>query len=329
MPRLPGRRGPADERRHGARGSADHDVLRRRALQPARVDDDVERAAGEREHGGEDVDGAREQDEGERQEHEAELERAARGDASRGDRPRLRPLAHERVDVAVEDVVERRRAAAREREADHRGDRDLGAGPAVGAGDHPAEARDEQERHDPRLRQRDVVAPAIPTGCARRGSSRRRRPRSPRARGPRASRAPSGPGTAAAAAKSAAATSAGATSRRCANHADDDERSERRRDERGKQPVRRAEPGRAGDDREHRPARGDERRQAEPRARRDAGLTSPPPRAAGAGRAAAAGSSRTGRSRSCAPAAARSCTTRACRRATGRSRRARPSAGRA
>ena len=78
-PDVPGRRGPADERRHGARGAADHDVLRRRALQPARVDDDVEEAADEREDRGEDVDRAREQNEGERQQREPELERPARG----------------------------------------------------------------------------------------------------------------------------------------------------------------------------------------------------------------------------------------------------------
>ncbi len=39
------------------------------------------------------------------------------------DRAALRPLAHQRVDVAVEHVVERARAAAREREAGHRRDR--------------------------------------------------------------------------------------------------------------------------------------------------------------------------------------------------------------
>src|ERR1043166_9850970 len=38
---LPSHRGPAHERRKGAGRSADHDVLRRRALQPARVDEDV------------------------------------------------------------------------------------------------------------------------------------------------------------------------------------------------------------------------------------------------------------------------------------------------
>ena len=39
---VAGHRGPADHRREGAGGAADHDVLRRAALQPDRVDEDVE-----------------------------------------------------------------------------------------------------------------------------------------------------------------------------------------------------------------------------------------------------------------------------------------------
>ncbi len=51
---LAGRRGPADKRRKGARGAADDDVLRRAALQPDGVDEDVE-ADGEREQRGRDT----------------------------------------------------------------------------------------------------------------------------------------------------------------------------------------------------------------------------------------------------------------------------------
>src|SRR5262249_58411736 len=36
-----GHRHPADDRRKGARGAADNDVLRRRSLEPCRIDSDV------------------------------------------------------------------------------------------------------------------------------------------------------------------------------------------------------------------------------------------------------------------------------------------------
>ena len=154
---VPGRGGPAHERRHGAGSSADHDVLRSRPLQPARVDDDVEQTAHQGEDGREDVHRAREQDEGERQQREPELERPARRHPARRDRARPRPLAHQRVDVPVEHVVEGRRTAAGEREPHHRGHGKARSGPAPRARDHPAEAGDQQQRHDPRLGERHVV----------------------------------------------------------------------------------------------------------------------------------------------------------------------------
>ena len=43
----PAHGGPADERRHRARRAADHDVLRRAALEPDRVDEDVAQEAAE------------------------------------------------------------------------------------------------------------------------------------------------------------------------------------------------------------------------------------------------------------------------------------------
>ncbi len=56
--------GPADDRRQGAGGAADDDVLRRRALEPHRIDDDVE-DDGEREQGrGDDIDQKPEHDDG-------------------------------------------------------------------------------------------------------------------------------------------------------------------------------------------------------------------------------------------------------------------------
>ena len=155
---IPGRRGPADQRRHRAGSPADDDVLRRRALQPARVDEHVEQVPHEREHGGQDVDEAREQDERESREREPELERVLGRDAIGGDRP-PRSAPHRAVDVAVEDVVERARAAAGQREPEHRHGHQPRLRPAAGADDHPAQARQQQQAHDSRLGQRHVVAP--------------------------------------------------------------------------------------------------------------------------------------------------------------------------
>ena len=103
-------------------GSADHDVLGGRALQVARVDDHVEDVSEHGEQRRRHVREARQDDERERRQREPELERALRRDATGGDRSPV-GSAHVLVDVAVEDVVERRGTAAGEREAaQHRGE---------------------------------------------------------------------------------------------------------------------------------------------------------------------------------------------------------------
>ena len=66
-------------------------------------------------------------------------------------------LAHQRVDVAVEHVVESRRAAAREREPEHRHGEQSERRNALCADEHPRGTGEEQQRHDSRLRQREVV----------------------------------------------------------------------------------------------------------------------------------------------------------------------------
>ena len=157
---VAGRGGEADERRHRPGGAADDDVLHRRALQIARVDDDVEEVPDEREHRCQHVDGACEQRERERREDEAELERPRGRHAARGDRSLLGARSHQPVDVGVEDVVERARRRRRRARA-----RAIAAANVPSrrqpsrADEHAGGAGDEQQRHDPRLRQRHVVAP--------------------------------------------------------------------------------------------------------------------------------------------------------------------------
>ena len=173
---VPGRGRPADQRRDRAGGPADDDVLRRRALQPAGVDEDVEEVPDERQRRGQDVDRAGEQHERERRQREPELERVRRRHPAGGDRPRARPLAHQRVDVAVDHVVERAGAAAGEREPDDERGQVAERRHALRADEHPADPGQEQQRHDPRLGQRHVVRASAgrqPVGAA----ARQRAPR--------------------------------------------------------------------------------------------------------------------------------------------------------
>ena len=88
---------------------------------------------------------------------------------------------HLLVDVAVDQVVERARAAAGEGESDHRGgEAGRRAGRRVLADEHAARTRPQEQRHHPRLGQRHVVAPRRRAQPARRAASRRcPRPRRP------------------------------------------------------------------------------------------------------------------------------------------------------
>ena len=154
----PGRRGVPDERRHRPGSPADDDVLRGRALEPTGVDEDVEEVPDEREHGRQHVDGGGEKRERHGREQDPELERLLRRHAAGGDGALLGAAAHEDVDVAVEHVVERGCSAAGEREADHRDREEPERRHSLRADEHPGGAGEEEERHDPRLRQREVVA---------------------------------------------------------------------------------------------------------------------------------------------------------------------------
>ena len=70
--------GPADEHRHRAGGAADDDVVRARALEPDRVDADVERRGAEGEDGRQEVGAPPQDGEGGDLEDEGEDEGVAR-----------------------------------------------------------------------------------------------------------------------------------------------------------------------------------------------------------------------------------------------------------
>jgi flagellar assembly factor FliW len=166
---------PGDEWGHGAGGSADHDVLRRPALQPDRVDEDVAGEAGECPDCGEPVHLESEQGHAGRRQHQAQAERGDRRHAAAGHRPRARAL-HERIDVAVVPVVDRARSARHERHAEHRPGDHAVARPAMRSERQRADRRDDDQQHDARLEQLPVVVRARRSLCpeARRGSETRR-----------------------------------------------------------------------------------------------------------------------------------------------------------
>ena len=258
---------------------------------------------------------------------------SARGAATRpdGNGAGRGALAHQPVDVGVHHVVERARAAAGEREPEHHREEVPAVRPAAGADEHPGRAGEEQQRHDPRLRQRDVVAPGAERDAARRGTRGRARRARRRARLRRRRRgAPTDP--------------AGVVGERDEAAGRDREQHQRRARRRSRREARVGET--RDDDGGHEQRQRDERRrpvaaaELERRADDDDAVAAAPParasRTNGPGRRLLA-SERIellqlraqvverprarhvgGPSRSCAAAAARSCTTRACRPATGR-----------
>ena len=108
---------PADEHRHGAGRAADDDVLAARALQPDRVDEDVEHGGREGEHGGEQVGAGPQHGEGDTSSATAKTS-ALRGAMSAGDERALLGARHQGVDVAVDVHVDGVGAAGGERAAD-------------------------------------------------------------------------------------------------------------------------------------------------------------------------------------------------------------------
>ncbi len=172
-PDAAGRRRPADHRRKRAGRAADHDVLRRPALEPHRVDDGVEEDREGEQPGRQHVDHQAEEDDREAREHQAEGQRLAGLDAARRNRA-VRGARHHRIDVGVVPHVERAGGAGADRDASQRKERQHRM-EMTGRDHHPDQRREHDERHHPRLHQRQVVAGA---GHARLGVGDRARQRS-------------------------------------------------------------------------------------------------------------------------------------------------------
>ncbi len=234
-------------------------------------------------------------------------------------------------------MIQRRGSSAREREPEHRYDEEIERRHALRADEHASGARDEQQAHDARLRQRDVVAPG---GERRRFTAERAgdghergserdggRPDVQRDR-PRRVVAPCDDTTERDRREEHdERADAPNEERRIRDPREDDVRDEERQRDERHAPVRRGELEHGAHDDEADGHGAGDGRQPEQHARRDVRARQGCARhaahaASSSGRSAAARSSRTARRRSCAAAAARSCTTRACPPATGRCRRA-------
>ena len=122
--------GPADDRRQGAGGAADHDVLGRAALEQQGVDDHVEADREEGQEGRHEVHQQRQLGEGDDPQGEAEDERVLGRDACAGSgRRRVRTM--QLVDVAVQVLVDGVGRARGQRAADERSDHQMSAGAAA------------------------------------------------------------------------------------------------------------------------------------------------------------------------------------------------------
>ena len=151
--RAGGRR-PADHRRHGAGCSADHDVLRRPALEPHGVDEHVE-ADGEREQAGRHpVQHQAHAEHGAHGENCAEGARLVGADPAFRHRPPRGPR-HARVDIGVVPHVQRTSGAGADGNADERGDGEHRVHVSR-RGDEPDERGEHHEEHHPRLHQREI-----------------------------------------------------------------------------------------------------------------------------------------------------------------------------
>ncbi len=144
--------------REGAGGPADNNVLRRAAFQPHRVDEDVKGDRPGQQRSRNPIHRQSHDDDGCGSEDAAEAERVAWCHAAGGQRP-LPCALHDGVDVAVVPHVDRPRGAGADGDAQHRDSRQEGV-KMTRREVETDEAGEDDERHDARLQQRDVVANA-------------------------------------------------------------------------------------------------------------------------------------------------------------------------
>ena len=160
---APRRHGPADHRREGTGCTADNDVLRRAALEPDGIDDDVEEDREGQEGPREDVRGQRQHHAGNSRQRQAEAKRLALAHTARRDRA-VRGAAHDAVDIRVIPHVQRARGTAAKRDEQDRGEGDEGMH-RHRRHHQPDKGGEDDERHHARLQQGDEIAELSLTGA--------------------------------------------------------------------------------------------------------------------------------------------------------------------
>src|ERR1700732_522662 len=151
-------RGIADDRRQGSGGASDHDILRGKALEPHRVDGDVEKDGEAEKRGGEPI-GADAQGEHRKDgKDQAKTERVAFIHPTRRDRAILRP-PHQRVNIGVIPHVEDARRARPGRDGEQRGESNHRVDMRR-RDQNPGERGEDHQRHDARFEQRQIIGRA-------------------------------------------------------------------------------------------------------------------------------------------------------------------------
>ncbi|MNF58601.1 hypothetical protein D3C84_401660 [compost metagenome] len=156
---LAGHRGPAEQRRRRAGQAADDDVLRRGALEKAGVQGSVTEQRGQGQPGGQRVgEGQQQRLTGQRQD-QGEGQRRARRDAPGHQRAQA-GARHDRVDAAVHHVVDRRRRAGAQADAEVAEQQHRPRHAAVGGEEHADQRSDKHQHHHLGFGQFQIIAPA-------------------------------------------------------------------------------------------------------------------------------------------------------------------------
>jgi len=157
--RLAGDRRPAEHRRHRAGSAADDDVLRRHGLEDHGIDDGVADEGGEREPHGEVVHPLVQDEEAQAADRAGEHQGLQRRHLPARQWPAAR-ARHHRVDLLLDQAVDRGGGARGERDAEGAGNQRLQRHHARRRQEHPDHRREDDERHHARLGQLVELAEA-------------------------------------------------------------------------------------------------------------------------------------------------------------------------
>ena len=166
-----GHRRPPEHRRHRPGRAPDDDVLRSRPLEEETVDHGIPDERAEGQHRRQRVDAPGENRHGEHAQHRGEHRRGGRVDLSAREWPAARPR-HDGVYPAIGEVIDggsRRGGASDTESTEHQRVERHHCGARE---QHADDCREDDQRHDLRLAQRDIVAPPVGTAKGQYGGRR-------------------------------------------------------------------------------------------------------------------------------------------------------------